>query len=70
MKLFKKFPLFQFISFLFSYRRGGGMKKLLLLSSLVLTTLVWGQEKYVIDNLADEKAQWVMFGDDVIGGLS
>ena len=70
MKLFKKFPLFQFISFLFSYRRGGGMKKLLLLSSLVLTTLVWGQEKYVIDNLVDEKAQWVMFGDDVMGGLS
>ncbi len=70
MKLFKKFPLFQFISFLFSYIRGGGMKKLLLLSSLVLTTLVWGQEKYVIDNLVDEKAQWVMFGDDVMGGLS
>ena len=33
------------------------MKKLLLLLSLVLTTLVWGQEKYVIDNLVDEKAQ-------------
>ena len=70
MKLFKKFSLFQFISFLFSYSRGGGMKKLLLLSSLVLTTLVWGQEKYLIDNLVDEKAQWVMFGDDVMGGLS
>ena len=46
------------------------MKKLLLLSSLVLTTLVWGQEKYVIDNLVDKRVQWDMFGDDVMGGLS
>ena len=46
------------------------MKKLLLLLSLVLTTLVWGQEKYVIDNLVDKRVQWDMFGDDVMGGLS
>ena len=46
------------------------MKKLLLLLSLVLTTLIWGQEIYVIDNLVDKKAQWVMFGDNVMGGLS
>ena len=46
------------------------MKKLFLLLSLVLTTLAWGQEKYVIDNFVDKKAKWDMFGDDVMGGLS
>ena len=46
------------------------MKKILLLLSLFLTTFILGEGKYMIDNLEDEKAQWNMFGDDVMGGLS
>ena len=46
------------------------MKRLILFLSLVLTFNSWAQQTFVIDNLADQRAQWDMFADDVMGGLS
>ena len=46
------------------------MKKLLLFLSLVFVSNSWAQQPFIIDNLADQRAQWDMFADDVMGGLS